>query len=240
LPDARLSLLPDALSLLPDPFAAINSIGWLVEAAEGHSPRRLQSYLQMLLLLSKERRAGSCPPAFTKTLDGKSDCRSSPRAIYAGEKRDRAVESLSRSGGDRVPARDEEPPAGRHTAACSGERAAIPRRSEIDHSCGLGKPRECHAMMETASTAYAATPTRDDTLALVPRDRRGRPGGGRGRLRGPRRGSRTLRPPPSRPRSGSIRPARCRPKDLPCLPAFGVSVLSSTANAALSRHRRPN
>jgi hypothetical protein len=28
-------------------------------------------------------------------------------------------------------------------------------------------------MMETASTASAATPTQDDTLALVPRDRRG-------------------------------------------------------------------
>src|SRR4051812_25392371 len=71
------------------------------------------------------------------------------------------------------PAARRNPPPCRRASARTGERAAIHRRSEIDRPCGLGKPREGHAMRETASTTSVATPAQDDTLTLVPRDRRG-------------------------------------------------------------------
>ena len=64
------------------------------------------------------------------------------------------------------------------TIARNGDQAAMPRRSEIDRPGGLGKPRECHAMMETTSTTFAATPARADTLPTFV-ERRARPGGGR-------------------------------------------------------------
>lgn len=61
--------------------------------------------------------------------------------------------------------------------ARNGDQAAKARRSEIDRSGGLGKPRECHAIMETTSTTFAATPARADTLPTFV-ERRTRPGGG--------------------------------------------------------------
>jgi hypothetical protein len=74
-----------------------------------------------------------------------------------------------------------EGPRGRPEVAGSGERMAIGDRPVWR----LGKAAECHAVKETASTAYAATPTKDDTLALVPRDRRGASAGVAADLRRP-------------------------------------------------------
>ncbi|HEX3148473.1 MAG TPA: hypothetical protein VHR66_10340 [Gemmataceae bacterium] len=71
-----------------------------------------------------------------------------------------------------MPSRQESPDF-RRSLASTGDSEAIHRRSEIDRSGGFRKPRECHAMMETASTPSGATPAQDDTLTLVPRDRRG-------------------------------------------------------------------
>ncbi len=72
-------------------------------------------------------------------------------------------------------------PGGRREVAGSGDRAAIGDRPVLR----LGKAAECHANRETASTAFTATPTKDDTLALVPRDRRGASAGVAADLRRP-------------------------------------------------------
>jgi hypothetical protein len=80
-----------------------------------------------------------------------------------------------------VPRPGVEGPRGRPEVASRGGRAAIGDRP----IWRLGKAAECHATMETASTAYAATPTKDDTLALVPRDRRGASAGVAADLRRP-------------------------------------------------------
>ena len=58
----------------------------------------------------------------------------------------------------------------RRQAAGTGDRAANSRRTEFDPSCGLGKPLLAMLRGRLASTALAATPTIDDTLALAPRD----------------------------------------------------------------------
>jgi hypothetical protein len=101
------------------------------------------------------------------------------------------------------------PPRFRRTVAASGGRAAIVRRSEIDRSCGLGKPRRvpCHNGDHVATVApnlrWAATWLRHHAPCGV-----------------------------LGPRSGLLRPASSRSLRVRCLEASGVSMPAGMADAA--------
>lgn len=158
----------------PDVFRFIPCEGWQ-RRAENLGSRQTPTKLSTnTYLLSKEPLAGYRPPAFKRIrrssggLPEQSECNPCRRK----ESKNRGSVSAGRESRTRS-CIVSMPPTCRREVAGSGGREAKERRSEIDRSGGLGKPRECHAMMETASTPYGATPAQDDTLTLVPRDRRG-------------------------------------------------------------------
>lgn len=81
--------------------------------------------------------------------------------------------------------RDKCSPSGRNTLAGTSEPAAMPRRSEIDHSGGLEKPRGVPCEHGAHVAAAAATPAGDDTLSLrFLSDRRGASAGVAPHIRG--------------------------------------------------------
>ena len=116
------------------------------------------------------------------------------------------------------------PPGRRRTIAAGGDREAMRRRSEFDAALGLGKPRENRCHDGDHVSAFAATPfdgRQARTRYLVTMSCVAK--GVASNFVGPRRGSRTMRPPASPPRSGAMRPRGVgRPHDA-SMRASGVS-----------------
>jgi hypothetical protein len=164
---------------LPDLFSDLYNRTSLTEAANAGCRRRRQSHLQMFFLKNKERSAGCGPPAFAKRSIRKRTDGAVRRAGYAGENQAGPAQFHPPS----------EVKRSRRPAAARSPRPALGRRSRGDRRSTVLVAQESHRSAMPSwrprRLACAATPTPDDTLALVPRDRRGAGAGVAADLRRP-------------------------------------------------------
>jgi hypothetical protein len=166
--------LPDHLSAFAGPFCTPRLLPMATESHETNVAGRRSKPFTNAITVKQRGDCGLRPACRFENASCRGG-RTEPSAEKSMQEKTKAVRSsftgIRRSNSPRAEPTD--PPGDRREVAWTGERAADGRRSEIDRSCGLGKPRggPCHHGDRVAP--FAATPTPNDTLALVPRDRRG-------------------------------------------------------------------
>ncbi len=211
---------------LPDVFSMTACEQWLSQAARRLQRHHLQSYYKC----ESVKQSGNCgltPACLGRKTREERHMPSRLRAFPCErEKTETNVGSARRRRDATVRAVRQSPPKGRRGIARNGDRAAIDRRSEIDRSGGLGKPRggPCHEGDHVAtSAATPATGRHAGTRSLVTDAAPGR--GSHPTCVGSRHGSGTMRPAASRRRSRATRPRITRSPCLPCSmrEASGVS-----------------